>query len=99
MRSHCKRPDASIAIAKFTFAGRCRAVQPECRISAIYNSLIISVKTFCDRSTSMEFVTTLKTTEVSRLFSNLALEGNRFNHQPGSLLGCTALVAETTVGA
>lgn len=47
----------------------------------------------------MKSVTTLETTEVTRLFSNLALEGNRFNHQPGSLLGCTALVAGTTVGA
>jgi tyrosine-specific transport protein len=47
----------------------------------------------------MKSVTTLHTTEVTRLFSNLALEGNRFNHQPGSLLGCTALVAGTTVGA
>lgn len=47
----------------------------------------------------MNFVTKLDTTEVTRLFSNLALQGNTFSHQPGSLLGCTALVAGTTVGA
>lgn len=39
------------------------------------------------------------TTEVTRLFSNLEPDGNRLSHQPGSLLGCTALVAGTTVGA
>lgn len=47
----------------------------------------------------MKSVAHLTNTPVTRLFSNLALEGNRFNHQPGSLLGCTALVAGTTVGA
>ena len=47
----------------------------------------------------MKSVSQLDTTQATRLFSNLALEGNRFNHQPGSLLGCTALVAGTTVGA
>lgn len=47
----------------------------------------------------MKSVTQLDTTKVTRLFSNLELEGNRFSHQPGSLLGCTALVAGTTVGA
>jgi tyrosine-specific transport protein len=47
----------------------------------------------------MKSVAQWDTTQVTRLFSNLALEENRFNHQPGSLLGCTALVAGTTVGA
>lgn len=37
--------------------------------------------------------------EVTRLFSNLQLEGNKLSHQPGSVLGSTALVAGTTVGA
>lgn len=50
-------------------------------------------------STFMKSITKLDTIDVTRLFSNLTLEGNRFNHQPGSLLGCTALVAGTTVGA
>lgn len=36
---------------------------------------------------------------ISRLFSNLELDGNKLNHQPGSVLGSTALVAGTTVGA
>lgn len=47
----------------------------------------------------MKSVAQLETTAVTRLFSNLALAGNRYSHQPGSLLGCTALVAGTTVGA
>ncbi|MGH1393963.1 MAG: amino acid permease [Trichormus sp.] len=34
-----------------------------------------------------------------RLFSRLELNGNRLTHQPGSVLGSTALVAGTTVGA
>ena len=46
----------------------------------------------------MKSVAQLETTAVTRLFSNLALEGNKFSHQPGSLLGCTALVAGTTIG-
>ncbi|NET37457.1 MAG: tyrosine transporter [Cyanothece sp. SIO1E1] len=36
---------------------------------------------------------------MSRLFSNLELNGARLNRKPGSVLGCTALVAGTTVGA
>ncbi|MBH8566977.1 tyrosine transporter [Nostoc sp. CENA67] len=39
------------------------------------------------------------TLEVTRLFSNLQLDGNKLSHQPGSVLGSTALVAGTTVGA
>lgn len=35
----------------------------------------------------------------SRLFSNLELDGNKLSHQPGSVLGSTALIAGTTVGA
>ena len=34
-----------------------------------------------------------------RLFSNVGSEGDALKHQPGSLLGCTALVAGTTIGA
>ncbi|MCC5638263.1 tyrosine transporter [Nostoc sp. CHAB 5844] len=50
-------------------------------------------------------MTTIKTTfqahqqEVTRLFSHLQVDGNKLTHQPGSLLGSTALVAGTTVGA
>lgn len=35
----------------------------------------------------------------NRLFSNLEFDGNRLSHQPGSVLGSTALIAGTTVGA
>ncbi|GAB1540131.1 aromatic amino acid transport family protein [Scytonema sp. NUACC21] len=37
--------------------------------------------------------------EATRLFSNLELYGNKLSHQPGSVLGSTALVAGTTIGA
>ncbi|KOP27310.1 tyrosine transporter [Hapalosiphon sp. MRB220] len=37
--------------------------------------------------------------QTTRLFSNLELYDNKLNHQPGSVLGSTALVAGTTVGA
>lgn len=37
--------------------------------------------------------------EVTRLFSHLEFDGNQLNHQPGSVLGSTALIAGTTVGA
>ncbi|HYX14445.1 MAG TPA: aromatic amino acid transport family protein [Nostoc sp.] len=37
--------------------------------------------------------------QVSRLFSHLEFDGKNFNHQPGSVLGNTALIAGTTVGA
>ncbi|MEB3179310.1 MAG: aromatic amino acid transport family protein [Nostocaceae cyanobacterium] len=39
------------------------------------------------------------TPEITRLFSNLELNGKRLNHRPGSVVACTALVAGTTVGA
>ncbi len=35
----------------------------------------------------------------TKLFSNLEFDGKEFRHQPGSILGSTALVAGTTVGA
>jgi tyrosine-specific transport protein len=35
----------------------------------------------------------------TRLFSNLEFDGKQLSHQPGSVLGSTALVAGTTVGA
>ncbi|BAY62261.1 aromatic amino acid permease [Calothrix brevissima NIES-22] len=35
----------------------------------------------------------------NRLFSNLEFDGKRLSHQPGSVLGSTALIAGTTVGA
>jgi tyrosine-specific transport protein len=47
----------------------------------------------------MKTVFNSDTPEVTRLFSNLELYGNQLNHQPGSVLGSTALVAGTTVGA
>ncbi len=47
----------------------------------------------------MNTVLKLDTLEVTRLFSNLELDGNKLSHQPGSVLGSTALVAGTTVGA
>lgn len=37
--------------------------------------------------------------EVTRLFSHLEFDGKNLNHQPGSVLGSTALIAGTTVGA
>ncbi|BAY22976.1 aromatic amino acid permease [Calothrix sp. NIES-2100] len=37
--------------------------------------------------------------EDTRLFSNLEFDGKRLSHQPGSVLGSTALIAGTTVGA
>ncbi|MDZ8223239.1 amino acid permease [Nostoc sp. ChiVER01] len=37
--------------------------------------------------------------QVTRLFSHLEFDGKNFNHQPGSVLGNTALIAGTTVGA
>ncbi len=36
---------------------------------------------------------------VTRLFSHLEFDGNKLQHQPGSVLGNTALIAGTTVGA
>ncbi len=44
--------------------------------------------------------TVLKNSEpVTRLFSHLEFDGKKLNHQPGSVLGSTALIAGTTVGA
>jgi tyrosine-specific transport protein len=44
--------------------------------------------------------TVLKDSEqVTRLFSHLEFDGKKLNHQPGSVLGSTALIAGTTVGA
>jgi tyrosine-specific transport protein len=50
-------------------------------------------------------MTTIKTAfpahqeEVTRLFSHLKVDSNQVTHQPGSVLGSTALIAGTTVGA
>lgn len=35
----------------------------------------------------------------TRLFSHLKFDGGQLNHQPGSLLGSTALITGTTIGA
>jgi len=44
--------------------------------------------------------TVLKNSEqATRLFSHLEFDGKNLNHQPGSVLGNTALIAGTTVGA
>ncbi|MEH1796078.1 amino acid permease [Nostoc sp.] len=37
--------------------------------------------------------------EVTQLFSHLEFDGKKLSHQPGSVLGSTALIAGTTVGA
>ncbi|MBD2384095.1 amino acid permease [Cylindrospermum sp. FACHB-282] len=37
--------------------------------------------------------------QVTRFFSHLEFDGKQLNHQPGTVLGSTALVAGTTVGA
>jgi tyrosine-specific transport protein len=37
--------------------------------------------------------------KVNRLFSHLEFDGKQLNHQPGSVLGSTALIAGTTIGA
>ncbi|MFM2062580.1 MAG: hypothetical protein RLZZ507_2250 [Cyanobacteriota bacterium] len=37
--------------------------------------------------------------QINRLFSHLEFDGNKLNHQPGSVLGSTALIAGTTIGA
>ena len=51
------------------------------------------------RHNSIKTVLKLDSQEVTRLFSNLVFNGGRLTHQPGSILGSTALVAGTTVGA
>ncbi|MEH1867270.1 MAG: aromatic amino acid transport family protein [Nostoc sp.] len=43
--------------------------------------------------------TVLNSEQVTRLFSHLEFDGKKLNHQPGSVLGSTALIAGTTVGA
>ncbi|MEH2209426.1 amino acid permease [Nostoc sp.] len=44
--------------------------------------------------------TVLKNSEqVTQLFSHLEFDGKKLNHQPGSVLGSSALIAGTTVGA
>jgi len=47
----------------------------------------------------MKAVLNSQTPQVTRLFSNLELYGSKLSHQPGSILGSTALIAGTTVGA
>lgn len=50
----------------------------------------------------MTFINTVfkpRKQEVTRLFSHLELDGNKFSHQPGSVIGSTALLVGTTVGA
>ncbi|MGD1912612.1 MAG: amino acid permease [Rivularia sp. (in: cyanobacteria)] len=37
--------------------------------------------------------------ETTRLFSNVSFDGNHLVHKPGSVIGSTALIAGTTVGA
>ncbi|MEH1872834.1 amino acid permease [Nostoc sp.] len=37
--------------------------------------------------------------QATRLFSHLEFDGKKLNHQPGSVLGSTALIAGTTIGA
>ncbi|MFY7885497.1 MAG: hypothetical protein ACOVOV_11720 [Dolichospermum sp.] len=36
---------------------------------------------------------------VTRLFSHLKFDDNKFQHQPGSVFGNTALIVGTTIGA
>lgn len=38
-------------------------------------------------------------TSTTRLFSNVSFDGKKFIHKPGSVIGSTALIAGTTVGA
>lgn len=47
----------------------------------------------------MKTVLKPNTEQATRLFSNLEVDGSKLNHQPGSVLGSTALVAGTTIGA
>ncbi|WP_325078085.1 hypothetical protein [Sphaerospermopsis aphanizomenoides] len=37
--------------------------------------------------------------QITRLFSHLEFDGNKLNHQPGSVLESTALIAVTTIAA
>ncbi|MBD2292951.1 tyrosine transporter [Anabaena sphaerica FACHB-251] len=47
----------------------------------------------------MKTVLKSEQTQITRLFSHLEFDGNKLNHQPGSVLGSTALIAGTTIGA
>lgn len=47
----------------------------------------------------MERIYKLDTPETTRLFSNLSFDGNKLVHKPGSVIGSTALIAGTSVGA
>ncbi|MFL9457416.1 MULTISPECIES: amino acid permease [Nostocales] len=47
----------------------------------------------------MKMVLKPNSPDVTRLFSNLELYENKLTHQPGSVLGSTALIAGTTIGA
>ncbi|MEL6463046.1 MAG: aromatic amino acid transport family protein [Cyanobacteria bacterium J06621_15] len=47
----------------------------------------------------METIDKLNISETTRLFSNLSFDGNKLVHKPGSVVGSTALIAGTTVGA
>jgi tyrosine-specific transport protein len=49
--------------------------------------------------TSINTISKLHQPETTRLFSRLEVDGSKLTHQPGSVLGSTALVAGTTVGA
>lgn len=53
----------------------------------------------CFSITLMKTVLKSNQEQVTRLFSHLEFDGNKLNHQPGSVLGSTALIAGTTVGA
>ncbi|MEL6163586.1 MAG: aromatic amino acid transport family protein [Cyanobacteria bacterium J06628_3] len=47
----------------------------------------------------MKAIDKLNISETTRLFSNLSFDGNKLVHKPGSVVGSTALIAGTTVGA
>lgn len=47
----------------------------------------------------MKTIDKLNISETTRLFSSLSFDGNKLVHKPGSVLGSTALIAGTTVGA
>ena len=47
----------------------------------------------------MKAIDKLNISETTRLFSNLSFDGNKLVHKPGSVIGSTALIAGTTVGA
>ncbi|TAF09652.1 MAG: tyrosine transporter [Nostocales cyanobacterium] len=47
----------------------------------------------------MKTVLKSESQQITRLFSHLEFDGDKLHHQPGSLLGSTALIAGTTIGA